>query len=244
MQIRLDKFIADMAGMTRTEAKSAISYGRISVNGETVKKPETKVSDVDKVSIDGRDLNFIENIYIMVNKPDGVISATDDKRDKTVVDLVREKMPDIVGKRDIFPMGRLDKDTEGLIVISNDGKLSHELLSPAKHVPKTYYAKCEGKLSENAAELFSEGINVGTEYIAKPAKLEIISDSGDDCELLITLTEGRFHQVKRMCHEVGVEVKYLKRIKFGNLVLPDDLSPGDARLLTEEEIKGLTDRTR
>ncbi len=244
MQIRLDKFIADMAKMTRTEAKAAISGGRVSVNGTTVKKPETKVTDEDKVAIDGRDLNFIENIYIMLNKPDGVVSATEDNRDKTVVDLVRNRMPDIVGKRDIFPMGRLDKDTEGLIVISNDGKLSHELLSPAKHVPKTYYAKCEGRLADNAAELFSQGINVGSEYTAKPAKLEIISNSGDESELKITLTEGRFHQVKRMCHEVGAEVKYLKRIKFGNLVLPDDLAPGEARLLTEEEIQGLTKRTR
>ncbi|MBO7336293.1 MAG: pseudouridine synthase [Lachnospiraceae bacterium] len=171
----------------------------------------------------------------MMNKPAGILSATEDGKTRTVLDLVKESeiIPDSIKKKDLFPIGRLDKDTEGLLIITDDGKLSHDLLSPAKHLEKTYFAVCTGEPAKDAAERFRDGIMVGEDYRALPAKLQVVSQGNGRCELLITLTEGRFHQVKRMCHEIGTEVEYLKRVSFGNLKLPEDLRPGDLMLMPD-----------
>lgn len=226
---RLDKFLSENSSLSRSEAKNAIKGGRVYVNGQIAKSPEFKVSDADEVVLDKKVLKKVGFIYIVLNKPQGVISATEDGKEKTVIDLIKEnpEMKEKIGKKDIFPIGRLDKDTEGLIVLTDDGALCHELLSPKKHVEKVYYAECYGKLSENAVAVFEEGVQVGEDYKAAPAKLEVVEKNEDKCSLLITLTEGKFHQVKRMCHEVGVEVVYLKRIRFGKLELPKELNKGE-----------------
>ncbi|MCR5584641.1 MAG: 16S rRNA pseudouridine(516) synthase [Lachnospiraceae bacterium] len=240
MADRLDKFISENSSLTRSEAKKALSGGRVTVNGLVSKKGELKVTDEDEVALDGKNLKKIGLVYVMLNKPAGVISATEDSRDRTVLDLIKENREifEKCPKNGLFPIGRLDKDTEGLLVISNDGQLSHNLLSPTKHVEKEYIAECEGTLAKDAAERFEAGLQVGDEYKALPAKLTVLSDDGKKCTLKIVLTEGRFHQVKRMCHEVGAEVVFLKRISFGKLVLPDDLKVGEMRFVCKEDITG------
>ncbi len=244
MADRLDKFISENSSLTRSEAKKALALGRVTVNGIISKKGEMKVSETDEVTLDGKNLRKIGLVYVMLNKPAGVISATEDSRDRTVLDLIKENSEifERCPRNGLFPIGRLDKDTEGLLVISNDGRLSHNLLSPTKHVEKEYIAECEGHLAKDAAERFKEGIQVGDEYRALPAGLSVLKDDGDRCTLKIVLTEGRFHQVKRMCHEVGVEVVHLKRTAFGKLVLPDDLKTGEMRFVKKEEITGECNR--
>lgn len=238
MADRLDKFLSDNAGMTRSEAKKAITGGRVRVNDAICKETDRKVSDGDSVTADGKEVRKIGFVYIALNKPAGVISATEDSRDKTVLDLVYENA-ELEGKiptKDLFPIGRLDKDTEGIIIITNDGMLSHMLLSPKKHVEKEYIAECSGKLADDAVQRFGEGIMVGEEYRALPAELKVLSKNDDSCSLDIILTEGRFHQVKRMCHEIGVEVEHLRRVRFGKYVLPDTMKLGDMRLIGKDEI--------
>ncbi len=240
MADRLDKFISENSKLTRSEAKKALAAGRVSVNSVVCKKGEFKVNEEDEVTLDGKSLKAIGSVYIMLNKPAGVVSATEDTRDKTVLDLIKENSAvfDKCPKNGLFPIGRLDKDTEGIIVISNDGILSHNLLSPTKHVEKEYLAVCDGKLDSDAVQRFADGVQVGEEYKALPAKLTVVSESDIECTLKIVLTEGRFHQVKRMCHEVGVEVRYLKRIRFGALVLDDTMEIGDMRFVRKEDITG------
>ena len=244
---RLDKYVAEAAGITRKEAKTALSKGRVQVNGTVCKNGDQKVSVTDMVTLDGKSLRAEEFLYLMLHKPSGVVSATEDGRDKTVLDLVREQSaehPDSVsetgyflGKREVFPVGRLDKDTEGLLLLTDDGELAHRLLSPKKHVDKVYFAKLDGVVPEDAVERFAEGIQVGQDYKALPAKLEVLSVTDGGSEVNITLREGKFHQVKRMCHEIGCEVIYLKRISMGNLVLDETLAPGKCRRLTVEEVE-------
>ncbi len=238
MADRLDKFISTNSGLTRSEAKRALAGGRVTVNGVICKKGDIKTEDTDRIALDGRELKAFKNVYILLYKPAGVVSATEDSRDKTVLDLVKEneEISENCPKNGLFPVGRLDKDTEGLLVISDDGMLAHELLSPKKHVEKEYLAECTGRPADDAAKRFGEGLPVGSEYVAKPAKLVTVSEGENTCTLRITLTEGRFHQVKRMCHEVGVEVTYLKRIRFGKLTLPEDMRPGDMRFIKKEDI--------
>ncbi len=239
MAERLDRFISENSALTRSEAKKALAFGKVTVNGAVCRKGETKVSDEDEVCLYGKQLKTIGLVYVMLNKPAGVVSATEDTRDRTVMDLLKEnkEISENCPKNGLFPVGRLDKDTEGLLIITNDGIFSHELLSPNRHVEKEYLAICDGTPVDNAVQLFAEGIEVGTEYKAQPAKLTILSDDGNECTLKIVLTEGRFHQVKRMCHEIGAEVKYLKRIRFGKLLLPEDMKPGDMRFVKKEEIQ-------
>ncbi|MCR5153766.1 MAG: rRNA pseudouridine synthase [Lachnospiraceae bacterium] len=237
---RLDKFISDTMGITRKEAKEALSKGRVTVNGIICKKGDIKVSAEDEVCFDGIAKKKAGLVYILLNKPAGYLSATEDKKDKTVLDLLAEKeeFSELAKRAELFPVGRLDKDTEGLLILTNDGKLAHFLLSPKRHVDKTYYAIVDKVPVKGAEKAFEEGIQVGEEYRALPAKLERLSDTAP-YEILVTLHEGKFHQVKRMCHEVGSEVVYLKRIKFGNIELDKDMQPGYARFLKEEEIEGL-----
>lgn len=234
MKIRLDKYLADMGKGTRSEVKKAISKGLVRVNNEIVKKPETKLdTDSDNVLFDGVLVGYAQYEYYMLNKPAGVISATEDKCEKTVIDLITEKK-----RKDLFPVGRLDRDTEGLLLISNDGELAHRLLSPSKHVDKVYYAKIDGKVTIEDVEAFQQGVDIGEEKLTRPAKLRILK-SGTQSEIELTICEGKFHQVKRMFQAVGKEVVYLKRLQMGTLILDESLKPGEYRELTEQEIADL-----
>lgn len=234
MKIRLDKYLADMGKGTRSEVKKAISKGLVRVNNVIVKKPETKLdTDSDHVLFDGVLVGYAQYEYYMLNKPAGVISATEDKREKTVIDLITEKK-----RKDLFPVGRLDRDTEGLLLISNDGELAHRLLSPSKHVDKVYYAKIDGKVTIEDVEAFQQGVDIGEEKLTRPAKLRVLK-SGTQSEIELTICEGKFHQVKRMFQAVGKEVVYLKRLQMGTLILDESLKPGEYRELTEQEIADL-----
>lgn len=241
--MRLDRFIAENSALLRKDAKSAIKRGRVFVNGVIEKDMERKVSDSDEVCLDGKAVKPLGMVYLMMHKPAGVVSATQDNHDKTVLDLLSEQedMEELAKKAELFPIGRLDKDTEGMLLLTNDGELSHRLLSPKRHVEKVYYAKLSGKPPENAAERFQAGLAVGKDYVAMPAGFQILSAEAESAEVRITLQEGKFHQVKRMCHEIGCEVTYLKRIAMGALCLDETLPLGKTRYLTEQEIKQLKD---
>ena len=231
-EMRLDKYLADMGKGTRSQIKEAARKGRIQINGMITKKADTKVNvETDTIVYDGSVVSYVTMEYYMLNKPQGVVSATEDNRYQTVVDLIDEK-----NRRDLFPVGRLDIDTEGLLIITNDGPLAHRMLAPKKHVDKVYFARLDGEVPGDAAERFAEGIQVGQDYKALPAKLEVLSVKDGVSEVHITLREGKFHQVKRMCHEIGCEVTYLKRVSMGKLVLDETLQPGACRKLTAEEI--------
>lgn len=235
--IRLDKYLADMGCGTRQEVKKLIRSGQASVNGAVVKKPETKVEQtVQEVCLNGEKVGYESFEYYMLNKPAGVISATEDRSCQTVVDLIQEKK-----RKDLFPVGRLDKDTEGLLLITNDGELAHRLLSPKKHVDKCYFARVSGKVTEDDVRSFENGVNIGSleqPEITMPGKLEIIT-SDEISQIHLTIQEGKFHQVKRMFRAVGKEVIYLKRLRMGTLVLDENLSIGEYRPLTKEELEKL-----
>ncbi len=235
--MRLDKYLADMGEGTRQEVKKYIRRGSVTVNGELVRSPERKVYERDQVCLDGRKVSYAAEEYFMLNKPAGVVSATEDKRDRTVLDLIQYKK-----RKDLFPVGRLDKDTEGLLLITNDGALSHRLLSPRHHVDKTYYVEVQGHVTEENRAAFQRGVNIGTEeepLVTMPARLEILEAGQSLSRVRLTIREGKFHQVKRMFLSQGMEVTYLKRESMGSLRLDDSLAPGEYRPLTEHEIKRL-----
>lgn len=235
--IRLDKYLADMGIGTRSVIKNEIRKKVVSVNGNTAVKPELKIDpDRDEVCYRGRIVVYEPCVYYMFHKPKGCVSATKDNVYPTVLSYIENPEG-----YDLFPVGRLDVDTEGLLLITNDGALAHELLSPKKHVPKTYYAKVEGFVTEQDAELFAEGVDIGEEKKTLPAEL-VIEKAGEISEIRLTITEGKFHQVKRMFEAVGKQVIYLKRISMGNLKLDENLSPGTCRKLTKEEIQELKER--
>ena len=234
--MRLDKYLAEMGVGTRQEVKKQIRQGKVTVNGTVVKAADTKIDETsDEVTISGRNISYVSYEYYMLNKPAGVVSATEDRRDTTVIDLIKEKK-----RKDLFPVGRLDKDTEGLLLITNDGDLAHRLLAPKKHVDKVYYAKIDGMVTEEDVKRFAEGIDIGAEEeeMTRPAKLDIMK-SAEESEIRLTIHEGKFHQVKRMFLAVGKEVTYLKRERMGTLCLDENLKPGEYRLLTEEEIENV-----
>lgn len=234
MKIRLDKYLADMGCGTRNEVKQAVKKGAVSVNDVPVKRPEEKVdTEADRVVFQGKTVSYLKYEYFMLNKPAGVVSATEDRRDRTVIDLIGDKQ-----RKDLFPVGRLDKDTEGLLLITNDGETAHRLLSPRKHVDKVYYARVKGNVTEEDVRLFAQGIDIGDEKPALPAELVILK-SGEVSEIELTVREGRFHQVKRMFAAAGKEVVYLKRLRMGTLVLDRNLKPGEYRKLTKEEMDRL-----
>lgn len=231
-QIRLDKFLCEMGKGSRREVKEIAKKGRITVNGHVIKKADQKVDlDQDLVCFDGEQIQYIQKEYYMLNKPAGVISATKDHKDQTVLDLIKDSK-----RHDLFPVGRLDKDTVGLLLITNDGELAHNLLSPTKHISKTYYAKVRGYVKEEDIAKFKKGIVLEDNTQTKPAEL-IILKSGDISEVLLTIYEGKFHQVKRMFLAIGDEVVYLKRMKMGSLELDKELDEGCYRSLTEDEIE-------
>lgn len=234
--MRLDKYLAEMGVATRQEVKKQIRQGKVTVNGTVVKAADTKIDETcDEVTIGGLNISYVSYEYYMLNKPGGVVSATEDRRDTTVIDLIKDKK-----RKDLFPVGRLDKDTEGLLLITNDGDLAHRLLAPKKHVDKVYYAKIDGMVTEEDVKRFAEGIDIGAEEeeMTRPAKLDIMK-SAEESEIRLTIHEGKFHQVKRMFLAVGKEVTYLKRERMGTLCLDENLKPGEYRLLTEEEIENV-----
>ena len=232
--MRIDKFLSEMGVGTRSEVKKYIRQGKVEVDHVVVKNPECKVEpNTQVVTYMGQVIAYESYVYYMLNKPAGYVSATSDKKDKTVLDLIDDKK-----RKDLFPVGRLDKDTEGLLLITNDGELAHRLLSPKKHVDKVYYAKVEGVVTEEDKQKFTEGLSIGEGEVTKPAKLEVIT-SDEISEILLTIQEGKFHQVKRMFQAVEKKVIYLKRLSMGTLQLDETLALGEYRLLTQEEIAKL-----
>lgn len=235
--MRLDKFLKECNVCSRSDSKHILKKGLIKVNGEIIKDSAYKIDEnKDIVTYDDKVIKYEEFVYLMLNKPAGVISATEDSRDTTVIDLVNEYR-----HKELFPFGRLDKDSVGLLILSNDGKLAHELLSPKKHVSKVYYLKIKGKLDETDIEAFKNGITLEDGYITKEGKLEIIK-SDEISECYATISEGKFHQLKRMFISLNKEVVYLKRIKFKDIVLDESLKEGEYRPLTEEEIASLKEK--
>ena len=236
--IRLDKYLADAGAGTRTEVKKQIQKGQVCVNGCIVKRPETKILPEDLVELNGQRVGAApEIVYILLHKPEGCVSATEDVREKTVMDLLPDSMRS--RRRALFPVGRLDKDTEGLLLITDDGAMAHELLSPGKHVEKTYFVRVEGKITREDKVRLEEGVDIGEKSRTLPATLEILSAGEQESEILLTIHEGKFHQVKRMTEAVGKKVTYLKRISMGPLNLPAELEKGCCRFLTEEEVNAL-----
>lgn len=254
--VRLDKFLADAGKGTRSEVKKFIQKGQVQINGVSAKKPETKVDpEKDIVILAGEAVSAApEFVYYLLNKPAGCVSATEDRNDRTVMEYVHSD------RKGLFPVGRLDKDTEGLLLITDDGMLAHELLAPGKHVDKTYFVRAEGHLTEDKIEKLESGVDIGEEKMTMPAKVQITGGSWKKTEnggpahvgrvrrenlpevyteLYLTIHEGKFHQVKRMMAAVGTPVIYLKRISMGTLKLPDDLKKGECRPLTEKEVEEL-----
>lgn len=251
--MRLDKFLSEMGAGTRRELKQIIRKGGVTVDGQVMKDPGMAVTEKSVVTFMGEPVSYSEFEYYMMNKPYGVITATEDPRQKTVMDLMEGRR-----RKDLFPVGRLDKDTVGLLLITNDGVLNHELLSPAKHVDKTYFVKLDGTVDENDVRAFEKGVRIDDEFKALPAVLHIlnvrkkateedISDyersnapesdlSHGISEVTVTIREGKYHQVKKMFHAVGKEVIYLKRISMGPLQLDESLAEGEYRKLTAEEV--------
>ena len=237
-KLRIDKVLSNVGYGSRAEIKRYCKYGIITVNGDVVNNPGLQVDpENDEIIFDGDAVNYREFVYIMLNKPDGYISATFDKFDPIVLDLID---PSYLAFEP-FPVGRLDKDTEGLLVLTNDGKLSHRVLSPKKHVPKTYYAKIEGIVTEEDIKAFKKGVVLDDGYETMPAQLEILR-SDEISEIELTIHEGKFHQVKRMFESVGKKVVYLKRLSMGKLKLDETLALGEYRELTEEEVKLIEER--
>lgn len=228
---RLDKILAHLNYGSRKEVKEYIRKGYFMVNGETVYKDDFKVDPIDdEITFDGGVIEYSQFVYIMLNKPKDVISATFDPRYKTVIDLMPE-----YAKMSIFPVGRLDIDTEGLLIITNDGTLAHRLLSPKYHVWKKYYLTFDGEYKEEFQKCFDEGIVLDDGYKTLPSRFEIIKDN----EAYIYIHEGKYHQVKRMLEALGMKVTYLKRVAFGDVTLDESLEKGQYRMLTEDEVLSL-----
>lgn len=230
---RLDKILSNLGYGSRKELKGIIKRGVVQVDGVVV-KDNGKIIDIEKsvVKINGEQIVYRKFIYLIMNKPDGVISATRDSREETVIDLLH---PDHQAF-DPFPVGRLDKDTVGLLLLTNDGELNHKLIAPKWHVDKVYFARIDKKIPDRAVEDFEKGITIDDGYLCKSAKLEIISSTENGSEVKLTIQEGKFHQVKRMFEAIDTQVTYLQRIEFGGLKLDPELEEGEYRELTEEEL--------
>ena len=237
-KMRVDKLLSNVGVASRAELKKYCKQGLMSVNGNVINNPGVQVdSESDDIRFNGEKIVYREFVYIMLNKPDGYISATFDKYDPIVLDLIDQSY--LVFEP--FPVGRLDKDTEGLLVLTNDGQLAHRVLSPKKHVPKTYYAKIQGKVTEEDILAFEKGVILDDGYETMPSQLKILK-SDDMSEIELTIHEGKFHQVKRMFESVGKKVVYLKRLSMGKLKLDESLGLGEYRELTEEEVKLIEER--
>lgn len=241
--MRIDRLLCELNIGSRSSVKELLKTGQVSVDGVIIKKADTQV-DEEKVRIlcRGKEYRYRPFVYFLMNKPAGLITATRDEKEKTVLDLLKEQYQQMhqgeltgIPIQDIFPVGRLDKDTVGLLLLTNDGGLAHKLLSPKKHVEKRYYVKTDKPLSEQMLEQLEKGVDIGERELTLPARVE--KDRQNTC--FITITEGKYHQVKRMFAAVGLQVIYLKRISMGSLALDDELKEGQIRELTEEEINEL-----
>lgn len=233
---RLDKLIASMGKYSRREVRKLVREGRVLVDGRIAASAEEKCDgETARITVNGEGLNYARFTYLMLHKPAGVLSATEDGRGKTVLDL----LPRELQKRGLFPVGRLDKDTEGLLLLTNDGALAHALLSPKRHVDKIYYARVDGMLNEADCAAFEAGMTLGDGLVCLPAGLTLLRPG----ECLVTLREGKFHQVKRMLAARGAPVTYLKRLSMGPLTLDEALAPGEYRPLTENELAALQQAT-
>lgn len=225
-KIRLDKFISSQTKLSRSDAVKAVYHHKVQVNGRTASDPAMKVDiSLDEILLSGEKLTYEQYVYYVLNKPAGVISATEDKEHKTVIDLLPKDIP-------LFPVGRLDIDTEGLIVLTNDGKFAHDLTSPKHHVDKTYFAKLDGNVTDEMVKAFAEGFDYGEEKPSLPGKLEAI----DESSAYVTIHEGKFHQVKRMFKTFDREVLYLQRVGFGKLRLDETLKAGEYKKISKDDI--------
>lgn len=225
-KIRLDKFISSQTKLSRSDAVKAVYHHKVQVNGRTASDPAMKVDiSLDEILLSGEKLTYEQYVYYVLNKPAGVISATEDKEHKTVIDLLPKDIP-------LFPVGRLDIDTEGLIVLTNDGKFAHDLTSPKHHVDKTYFAKLDGNVTDEMVKAFAEGFDYGEEKPSLPGKLEAI----DESSAYVTIHEGKFHQVKRMFKTFDREVLYLQRVGFGKLRLDENLKTGEYKKISKDDI--------
>ena len=226
---RLDKLLASTGRWSRKEVKELVRQGRVTARGQSVLKPEEKFELNDEIRVDGQPVCCRKFTYLMMNKPGGLLSATEDKRQRTVLDL----LPEQYQRQGLFPVGRLDKDTEGLLLLTNDGELAHRLLAPKSHVDKVYLARVDGHVDEEDVQAFRQGLTLDDGLECMPAGLESLGD-GSSC--LVTLREGKFHQVKRMLAHRGKPVEYLKRLSMGSIRLDETLAEGQWRELTEEEV--------
>ena len=226
--MRIDKFLANMGLGTRTEVKQLLKKGLVEVNEKKIKTPKSQIDpETDKVVVDGEEISYVDNVYMMLNKPKGYISATHDESNRTVIDLIPEYQ-----HLNIFPVGRLDKDTEGLLLITNDGQFSHDLMSPSKHVSKTYEVTSKKPVTKVDIDAFKKGI-ILSDGPVKPAQLTRINETISH----VTIYEGKYHQVKRMFHAIENEVLELKRLKIANLALDENLKSGEYKLLSDKELK-------
>ena len=235
--MRLDKYLVACAVGSRTEVKNFLKAGRVTVNGKKKKSAKLQINEeTDDICFDGQKLEYKEFVYYMMNKPQGVISATEDPKHKTVLDL----LDDLARSKEVFPVGRLDIDTHGLLLLTNDGQLAHALLSPKRHVDKTYLARVDGIMTDEDIETFAQGIPL-KDFTCQPAKLELVSLDREKNQSLVrvTIAEGKFHQVKRMVAYCGKEVVDLQRLTMGTLILDENLKRGEWRRLTKEELEDL-----
>ena len=235
--MRLDKYLSGMGAGTRSEIKKAVKAGLVTVDGAVASDPGMHVTEDSAVTFRGRQVVYEDFVYYMMNKPAGVISASDDSREETVVDLI-----DGQKRKDLFPAGRLDRDTEGLLLITNDGQLAHRLLSPKHHVDKKYYALVSGEVTDDDVSTFAEGLTLPDGLECLPAELRVLrvkNAAAAMSEVEVTIQEGKFHQIKRMFLAIGKEVLCLKRLTMGPLALDESLAPGEYRRLTEEELENL-----
>ena len=231
--MRLDKYLAETAQCTRSEAKTMLAKGRVQVNGAVCKKGDTQLKDTDTVAVDGALLTYQKFVYLMLNKPEGVVSASTDKRDTTVVDLVGDAYP----RRELFPAGRLDKTSTGFVLLTDDGALAHDILSPAHHVEKQYVVTLDTALTEEMCRGFAAGVTLADGETMAPAGAEPLTDDGKT--VLVTLRQGVYHQIKRMFGVYGAGVNALHRRSIGGVALDAALAPGQWRELTEEEVEKL-----
>lgn len=230
MTERLDKFISAEGGISRRDAVKAIRDRRVTVSGEVCREADRKIdTDSDRVTLDGAVLRYRKFVYYMMNKPGGVVSATEDRNERAVLDL----LPPVLRRSGIFPAGRLDKDTTGLLILTDDGDFAHRMLAPKKHVDKTYIATLDREPDEAIAAAFSEGITLGDGTVCKPGQARSIGG----CRAEVIISEGKYHQVKRMFAALGYHVTALERVRIGSLSLDEKLAPGEVREMTEEEVK-------
>jgi len=240
--MRLDKYLVACSIGSRTEVKNFLKSGRVTVNGKKEKSAKLQINEeTDEICFDGQKLEYEEFVYYMMNKPQGVISATEDPKHKTVLDL----LDDLARSKEVFPVGRLDIDTHGLLLLTNDGQLAHALLSPKRHVDKTYLARVDGIMTDEDIETFAQGIPL-KDFTCQPAKLELVSLDREKNQSLVrvTIAEGKFHQVKRMVAYCGKEVVDLQRLTMGTLILDENLKRGEWRRLTKEELEDLLESVR